>query len=186
MPEAPSSPRDILAETMADGRKVITPYLAEMLKTSRVAEVPTAEERKRFWQRAMNEQQEAELWVTEMQRRGLPPVPPADPVQADEYLKQMTDVGLGISKQVYVDRWDMMPQEGRDTQADQARWAWKHAKVGPPQAMQEGEQDVTQAPAVQQADQPGGAGPAAAEQVGRPVVPQGVGIAPGVQAPAAG
>jgi hypothetical protein len=169
-----SSPRDILAQTMADGRKSVVPYLAEMLKRDKIAEVPPDEERRRFWQRALTPEQETALWQQEMQQRGLMELTP----------ELALDIGLKISQQVYPDRWDMMPAEGRDAQSQQAQWAMKHTRAGPPKAMQqEGEQDVAQAPPVQQDGQGGPAGP---EQDGQPVVPQGAGQPPGVQATATG
>lgn len=131
MPQA-NSPRDILAETMSEGRKVVVPYLAEMLKTERISEVPTAEERRLFWARAKTPEQEAQMWTEALAQRGLAPEMLTPEVALD--------IGLGIAKEVYPGRWDMMGQEGRTTQADQARWAAKHAKLGPPTAMQEGEQ----------------------------------------------
>jgi len=138
------SQRDIMAETMAAGRKSLIPHIAEMLKRDSIVEVPPDEERRRFWTPVLTDEQEAQLWQQEMQQRGLPPVPPDDPAQAEEYLKHMTDIGLKIASQKYPDRFDMMAQEGRDTQAKQAAWAWRHMKAGPPKAMQEGEQDAPQ------------------------------------------
>ncbi len=132
MPKDAVSSRDILAETMSDGRKAVVPYLAEMMRReSKIAEVPPDEERTRFWQRALTPEQEAQLWASEMQARGITTLTP----------EQATDIGLKIGSQVYPDRFDMMGQEGRTTQAQQARWAWKHMQAGPPKAMQEGEQD---------------------------------------------
>ena len=124
-----SSPRDVLAETMAEGRKVLVPYLAEMLKRKSIAEVPPPEERQRFWQRAKTPEQEQQLWADEMNVRGITELTPEFAV----------DIGLKIGQQVYPDRFDMMTGEGRTTQADQAQWAWKHAQAGPPKAMLEGE-----------------------------------------------
>ena len=140
MPDA-SSPRDILAETMAEGRKSVVPYLAELLKRDKIAEVPPDEERRRFWTRVLTPEQEAQLWAQEMQQRGLMELTP----------ETALDIGLKIGSQVYPDRFDMMTGEGRNTQAQQAEWAWRHVKVGPPAAMQqEGEQDVAEATAVPQ------------------------------------
>lgn len=135
MPEAAASPRDILAETMADGRKSVVPYLAEMLKRDKIAEVPSDEERRRFWQRAVTPEQEQQLWLGEMQARGLTPETMTP--------EQALDLGLKIGQQVYPDRWDMMSGEGRNTQAQQATWAWKHTKLGPPE--QKGAPDGTTA-----------------------------------------
>lgn len=129
MPEAKSS-RDIMAEVMSGGRQALVPMLAEMLKRDGIDEVDTAEERRRFWQRALTPEQEAQLWQQEIANRGITQMTP----------EQATDIGLGISKQVYPDRWDMMPGAGRDTEAKQAMWASKHAKLGPPvEKQQEGE-----------------------------------------------
>jgi predicted transcriptional regulator len=123
MPEQ-KTPRDVLAETMDGGRKVIVPLLAEMLKRKGIDEVDTAEQRRRFWQRALTVEQEQQLWQQAMIERGLVQLTPGDPVTID--------IGLGISKMVYPDRWDMLPGEGRDHASQQAEWAWKMAKAGPP------------------------------------------------------
>lgn len=117
------SPRDILAEVVSEGRKVLVPHLAEMLKRSNIAEVTPSEERQRFWQRAMTPEQEQQAWQAEMAQRGLAELTP----------EQAVDIGLAVSKRVYPGRWDMMTGEGRDTQAQQATWAWKHAKQGNPE-----------------------------------------------------
>lgn len=130
MPES-SAPRDVLAETMADSRKALVPHLAALLKREKIVEVPPDEERRRFWKRAMTPEQEAQLWTTELATRGLLPEALTPEVA--------TDIGLKIGQQVYPDRYDMMPQDGRDTQAKQANWAWKHAKLGPPETKDEGE-----------------------------------------------
>jgi hypothetical protein len=140
MPDA-ASQRDIMAETMAQGRKSLIPHLAEMLKRDAIAEVPPDEERRRFWTPVITDEQEAQRWQEEMQQRGLTPEMASDPAQAEDYLKQMTDIGLKLAREKYPDRFDMMAGEGRDTQAKQADWAWTHLKAGPPKAMQEGEQD---------------------------------------------
>lgn len=123
------SPRDILATTMRDGRKVIVPLLAEMLKRRGIEEVDNTEERRRFWQRALTPEQEAALWQQEMTSRGITELVPGSP--------EALDIGLGISKQVYPDRWDMMAGEGRDQGSAQAVWAAKHARRGPPEQTQE-------------------------------------------------
>lgn len=132
MPETAGSPRDILAQTMADGRKVLVPHLAEMLKRSDIKEVDTAEQRRRFNQRALTPEQEQQLWVQEMTSRGIAELMPGSP--------EARDIGLEISKHVYTGRWDMMPGEGRDSLSDQAMWAWNLARtVEPPAAEQEAE-----------------------------------------------
>jgi hypothetical protein len=132
MAETAGSPRDILAQTMADGRKVLVPHLAEMLKRSDIKEVDSSEQRRRFNQRAMTPEQEQQLWVQEMTSRGLAELTPGSP--------EALDIGLRISKQVYPDRWDMLAGEGRDGLSDQALWAWKMARtVEPPAAEQDAE-----------------------------------------------
>ena len=131
MPEQAGSPRDILARTMADGRKVLVPYLAEMMKRNKISEVDAAEQRRRFWQRALTPEQEQALWVQEMAARGLTELVPGSP--------EVLDIGLGISKQVYPDRWDMMGGEGRDSLGAQAKWSWTQARKGPPASEQEAE-----------------------------------------------
>ncbi|HVQ45107.1 MAG TPA: hypothetical protein VMT30_09210 [Candidatus Saccharimonadia bacterium] len=172
MPDA-AAPRDIMAETMVQGRKSLVPHLAEMLKRDAIAEVPPDEERRRFWERAKTPAQEAQMWQQEMQQRGLTELTP----------ELALDIGLKISQQVYPDRWDMSTGEGRTTQADIANWAMKHTRAGPPKAMQKGEQDVTQAARGEQSYQGGTSAP---EQDGQPVVSQGMGQPAGLQAPAAG
>lgn len=123
MPDAPS-PRDLLAETMAGGRKVIVPHLAEMLKTRRVQELGSSEERRRFWQPAITDAEEQQMWRDEMAARGLTALVPGSPAAVD--------IGLKVSKVKYPDRWDMAPQEGRDTDSAQAEWAARHMRLGPP------------------------------------------------------
>lgn len=122
MPDTAGSPRDVLAEVMAEGRKVLVPHLAEMLKRTQIKEIDTSEERQRFWQRAITPEQEQLLWQEGMARLGTLELTP----------DQALDLGLQISKRVYPDRWDMLGGEGRDAQSDQAMWAWKQAKLGPP------------------------------------------------------
>lgn len=124
MPD-PSSSRDILAETMIQGRKVLTPLLSEMLKRKGIQEVDAAEQRRRFWQRALTPEQEAALWQQEMIARGLTELVPGSP--------EAVQIGLGISKAVYPDRFDMLEGEGRDHASAQAEWAWKMAQEGPPE-----------------------------------------------------
>jgi hypothetical protein len=131
MAESAGSPRDILAQTMADGRKVLVPYLATMMKRSDIKEVDASEQRRRFWQRALTPEQEQQLWVQELAARGIPQLVPGSP--------DAVDIGLKISKQTYPDRWDMLPGEGRDNQSDQAMWAWKQAQKGPPASEQDAE-----------------------------------------------
>lgn len=184
MAEPTPSPRDILAETMEGGRKVVVPYLAEMLKRTGITEVDSEEERRRFWQRAMTPEQETLLWHEEMVRRGISQLVPGSP--------EVLEIGLGISKQVYPDRWDMLTGEGRAHQSDQARWAWKLARRGPPEGGVGGSQgigDDTQqsvgrgvAPLAADASvrtpvEGYGSGGSAAVEVG-PVVPQTVGQPP--------
>lgn len=131
MAETAGSPRDILARTMADGRKVLVPYLAEMLKRSDIKEVDAAEQRRRFNQRALTPEQEQQLWVQEMAARGIQQLEPGSP--------EAIDIGLAISKRVYPDRWDMLAGEGRDGLSEQAMWAWKQARKAQPAAEQEAE-----------------------------------------------
>jgi len=125
----PKSPRDLLAETMSGGRKVLVPHLAEMLKTNRVKELGSAEERERFWQAAITDAQEAQMWQDEMATRGLTELVPGSP--------EVVDIGLKVSKAKYPSRWDMMVAEGRDTTPVQAEWAARHARRGPPVPKQE-------------------------------------------------
>lgn len=122
MPDTAGSPRDVLAEVMAEGRKVLVPHLAEMMRRTTVKEVDSSEERQRFWQRALTPEQEALLWQEGMTRLGITDLNP----------EQALGLGLEIAKRVYPDRFDMMTGEGRDSQAAQAEWAWGHAKKGPP------------------------------------------------------
>jgi hypothetical protein len=123
MPDA-GSQRDILAEVMAQGRKVLVPHLAEMLKREKIETIGGAEERRRFWQRAMTPEQEQMLWQTEMANRGITELTP------DVAL----EIGLGISQKVYPSRWDMATAEGREHESEIAQWAWQHAKKGDPNA----------------------------------------------------
>lgn len=136
-----SSPRDILAKTMSDGRRVLVPLLAQQLKREGIAEVDASEERRRFWQRALTPEQEQALWLQEMAARGIAELVPGSP--------EALDIGLGISKQTYPSRWDMLPGDGRDDQGSQAAWAWKHARKGPPEPTQE---DMPAVPAQGQGD----------------------------------
>ena len=129
MPDA-RSPRDMLAEIMAGARQVMVPHLAEMLRTDRVKNVPPNEERARFWQRALTPEQEQQMWVDEAIARGITAWVPGS--------AEALDAGLKISKAVFPGRWDMAGQEGRSTEAQQAEWAWKHAKQGAPEPKQEG------------------------------------------------
>lgn len=124
---ADPSPRDILAQVMADGRKSLVPHLAEMLKHADIETLDSAEERRRFWQRAVSPEDEQRLWQQEMATRGLTELDP----------KSALEIGLGISQKVYPARWDMAMAEGRDHESDIAQWAWKHAKRGDPSAEQE-------------------------------------------------
>lgn len=119
MPDAESS-RDIMARQMTEGRKVLVPYLAEHFKRKGIKQLDAAEQKRRFAQRALTPEQEAALWAQEMASRGLTELVPGSP--------QVLEIGLGISKQVYPDRWDMMTGEGRDHASDQAEWAMKMAK----------------------------------------------------------
>ncbi len=130
------SSRDILAEQMASGRKVLVPILAEMLKTSRVKEVDTSEERRLFWEPAITDEEEDRLWADAMIREGINgPVTP-------EMLPLMTKIGLEISHRKFPDRWDMAGAEGRNTDAQTAEWALKHALKGRPGAQQETQQSA--------------------------------------------
>lgn len=125
MPDKPLAPRDILARVMDDGKKTLTPHLAEMLRRDGIEEVDGGEQRRRFWQRAISPEQEAILWQQAMVQRGITQLLPGSPAALE--------IGLGISKSVYPDRWDMAPQEGRDHQSQQAEWAWTLARRGAPQ-----------------------------------------------------
>lgn len=124
MPENPQSSRDILAEVMDQGRKSLVPHIAEMLKRTGIREVDAAETRRRFWQRALTPEQEANLWAQEMLRRGITELVPGSP--------EAVDIGLGISKAVYPDRWDMSMAEGRTHESEIGEWAWSQAQKGPP------------------------------------------------------
>lgn len=128
MPD-PKSPRDILAETMAGGRKVLVPHLAEMLKHRGITEVSAAEERERFYQAAITDEQEQRMWQDEALKRGITEWVPGSP--------EALDAGLAISKVKYPARWDMSAAEGRNTVSDIATWAMKHARAGPPSPRQE-------------------------------------------------
>ena len=123
------SPRDILAEQMDAGRKRLVPLLAEMMKRSAIKEIGSTEERERFWRRALNEEQEQALWAQMMAAKGIIELVPGAP--------ETIAMGMEVSKQVYPDRWDMAPAEGRDHESDQAEWSAKHARRGPPKKMQE-------------------------------------------------
>lgn len=125
MPEQADSPRDILARTMSEGRKVLTPLLAEMLKRRGIAEIDSGEERRRFWQAALTDEQEQQMWQQEMIARGLAEVVPGTPAH--------TEIGLKVSQAKYPDRWDMLEGEGRTHASEQAMWAHKHARKGPPE-----------------------------------------------------
>jgi hypothetical protein len=125
MPDKPLAPRDILARTMQDGRTVLIPHLAEMLRREGIATVESPEERRRFWQAAITDEQEQQMWLQEMTARGITELIPGSP--------EALDIGLGISKVKYPDRWDMAGQEGRNHESQQAEWAMKHARRGPPE-----------------------------------------------------
>jgi hypothetical protein len=125
MPDKPLAPRDILARTMQDGRTVLIPHLAEMLRREGIATVESPEERRRFWQAAITDEQEQQMWLQEMTARGITELIPGSP--------EALDIGLGISKVKYPDRWDMTGQEGRNHESQQAEWAMKHARRGPPE-----------------------------------------------------
>lgn len=120
----PKTQRDLLAEVMAGAQRVQTPLLAEQLKSDRVSAVDSSEERRRFWQAAITDEQEQQMWRDEMAARGLTTVLPGSP--------EAIDIGMAISKSKFPDRWDMAEQEGRNTTAQQATWAWNHAKKGAP------------------------------------------------------
>lgn len=122
-----ASPRDILARVTADGRKVLVPHLAEMLQREGIETVQSKEERRLFWLRAATPEQEAQMWQDEMLQRGITELAPESP--------EVLDIGLKISKAVYPARWDMLEGEGRTHASEQAQWAWKHAKKGPPAEM---------------------------------------------------
>ena len=64
------------------------------------------------------------MWTQAMIARGITQLIPGSP--------EAIDIGLGIAKAKYPDRFDMMGQEGRDHASQQAMWAMKHAKAGPP------------------------------------------------------
>lgn len=141
MPEAKSS-RDVLAQVMDEGKKRMIPLLAEMMKRDAIAEVPPDEERRQFWAPAITDEQEQQMWQQEMTTRGVSPEMANDPEQAQKYLDQMVDIGLKIASQKYPGRFDMMTGEGRNTQAQQALWAWRHAQAGSPKPLTE-EPDVS-------------------------------------------
>lgn len=124
MPEKPLSPRDIQARVMEDGKKTLVPHLAALLNREGITEVLPAEERRRFWQRAMTPEQEQEVWVQEMAQAGITQLVPGAP--------ETIELGLRVAATVYPDRFDMLAQEGRDTPSAQAAWAMKHARRGPP------------------------------------------------------
>lgn len=125
MAESASS-RDILARVMRDGRKVIVPHIAEMLKREGIETVESKEERRLFWLRAVTPEREARMWLDEMAQRGLTELVPGSP--------EALEMGLKISKSVYPSRWDMLEGEGRDHQSEQSMWALKAAKQGPPES----------------------------------------------------
>lgn len=130
MPDAESS-RDIMARTMTDGRKVLVPYLAEHFKRKGIRELDPAEQKRRFVQAAITDDQERQMWIQEMTSRGLAELVPGSP--------QALDIGLGIAKVKYPDRFDMLAGEGRDHASDQAEWAMKMAKQCYPEAPETGE-----------------------------------------------
>lgn len=107
-----------------EGKQAIVPHLAEMLKRKGIEELPTSEQRRRFHQAAITDEQEQQMWAQEMIARGITQLVPGDP--------QTIDIGLKISKAKYPDRWDMAAGEGRDTSSAQAEWLWKMARTGPP------------------------------------------------------
>lgn len=119
-----ATPRDILAQTMKDGRQVMVPYLAEMLKRKGISELDSNEQRRRFWQSALTDEQEQAMWRQEMADRGLTQLEPGS--------METLDIGLKISKAKYPDRWDMLAGEGRDSLSQQADWAAAMARKGPP------------------------------------------------------
>ena len=124
MPEV-KSPRDILGEVMAGAQKTQTPLLAELLKSDRVTEVDSSEERQRFWQSALTDEQEQQMWADAMAARGLTQLVPGS--------REVLDIGMAVSKAKYPTRFDMMEQEGRTTEAQQAMWAAEHARKGMPE-----------------------------------------------------
>lgn len=127
------SQRDVLGQTMADGKRVLVPLLAEMLKSGKQQQIDASEERRRFWTPAITDEEEAALWEEAMMRAGKTPETMTE--------QDVVRLGLPISRIKYPDRWDMAGQEGRTTDAQQAEWALKHALKGPPKAMtdQEGQ-----------------------------------------------
>lgn len=124
MPNQPAAPRDVLARVMVEGKKTLVPLLGEMLRRKGIEEVDGGEMRRRYWQAALTDEQEQQMWTQEMIARGITQLVPGDP--------QTLDIGLKISKAKYPDRWDMLGQEGRDQSSAQAEWAWKQAQKGPP------------------------------------------------------
>lgn len=120
------SRRDLLAEVMAGAQRVQTPLLAELLLSDRVQKVDPSDERRRFWQAAITDEQEQQMWRDEATARGVTAWVPGSP--------EALDAGLKIAKVKYPDRFDMMGQEGRNTTAQHALWAWGHAKKGMPKA----------------------------------------------------
>lgn len=124
MPEL-TAPRDILAQVMKDGKDVMVPLLAEQLKREAIDEVPSDEQRRLWWQRALTPEQEQQEWMNEMAARGLTELIPGSP--------EVTEIGLKIAPKVYPSRFDMMTAEGRDSQSAQAVWSWKMAKTKPPE-----------------------------------------------------
>lgn len=123
MPE-PKAYRNTLAGLMAGGQKALVPHLAEMLKREGIEELDASDERERFWQSALTDAQEQEMWRQEMAARGITQLVPGSP--------GVIDIGLKISKSKYPTRWDMAPGEGREHESEQATWAYKQAKKGPP------------------------------------------------------
>jgi hypothetical protein len=118
---------------MEQSRTALTPNLAALLKRDKIKELSSAEERERFWRRALSDEQEQALWQQMMLSKGITQLTPGAP--------ETLAMGLEISKQVYPDRHDMAPGEGRTTEAQQAEWAARHARRGPPKPK------VEQAPA---------------------------------------
>lgn len=128
MPD-PKSQRDLLAELMAGGQKAVVPHLAEMLKRSGIQEIEAPEERDRFWQAALTDEQEQQMWQQEMMARGLTQLIPG--------AFDTIDIGLKVSKAKYPGRWDMSTGEGRVHESDIAQWAYKQARKGPPVSAQQ-------------------------------------------------
>lgn len=128
MPDKPAH-RDMLAQIMQAGKETLIPHLAEMLKRDALVEVGSDGERRLFWQPALTDEQEARMWQQAMIQRGITELVPGSPAAIE--------IGLGISKAKYPGRWDMLEGEGRDHASDQAEWAMKHAREGPPKAEQQ-------------------------------------------------